>query len=193
MHSLIHNKKILISFFTIFLLASTAVSAKTNLTDIGPKIGEKAPAITAIDTKKQTVNIKQLSRDKGLIILFFRSADWCPFCKKHLIELNNHADKFNQLGYGLTAISYDDTNILKNFTEQENISYPLLADQKVQTVLAYDVVNQQYQPGDDNYGIPYPGVVVIDENGVVTHKRFFKGYKKRVKFDELYRQLSLEK
>lgn len=182
------NKKIVISLFSLLLLLTNKSFADTNI-DVGPTLGKQAPAISVINTLHQPVTIKQLSGDKGLVILFFRSADWCPFCKKHLIELNNHAKKFTTLGYGLAAISYDNIDALKTFTEQKSISYPLLSDQKVQTMLAYDIVNNKYATDSDNYGIPYPGVVVIDNKGNVIHKHFFKGYKKRVKFVDLYLQL----
>ena len=178
-------------FVSLLLLFTNNAIANTSI-DVGPSLGKQAPAITAINTLQQPVNIKQLSGEQGLIILFFRSADWCPFCKKHILELNDLAERFTKLGYGLAAISYDHTDILKNFAEQRNISYPLLSDQKVQTMLAYNIVNSEYAFGDEHYGIPYPGVVVIDNNGKVIHKHFFKGYKKRVKFSDLYLQLKNE-
>jgi peroxiredoxin len=174
--------------FSLLLLLTTNVYANPNI-EVGPKLGKAAPPITVINALQQPVNIEQLSGDKGLIILFFRSADWCPFCKRHLIELNNHAEKFRKLGYGLAAISYDRTVILKAFSEHKNINYPLLSDQNVKTMSAYNIVNSKYAVGDDNYGIPYPGVVVIDNTGKVIDKHFFKGYKNRVKFSELYFQL----
>ncbi|MFQ3313642.1 MAG: peroxiredoxin [Colwellia sp.] len=83
--------------------------------DVGSTIGKKVAKISVINPLKQQVNIKQLSGDQGLIILFFGSADWCSFCKKHLIALNNQAEKFITLDYGLVVISYDNTNILKSF------------------------------------------------------------------------------
>ena len=136
------NKKLFIALFSLLLF--TNISFANSSIDVGPVLGKQAPAISVINTRQQPVNIKQLSGDNGLILLFFRSADWCPFCKKHLIELNNHAEKFTKLGYGLAAISYDNTDILTTFTKQKNISYPLLSDQKVQTMLAYDIVNEEY-------------------------------------------------
>lgn len=181
-------KKAFIFSTLLLLLTSNAFANNINI-DVGPAINSTAPAISVISANQQAVSIEQLSKDNGLIILFFRSADWCPFCKKHLIELNEQAEKFTQLGYGLAAISYDSTDILQIFAQQQMISYPLLSDQKVQTMQAYNIVNSQYEQGDDNYGIPYPGVVVIDKAGKVIHKHFFKGYKKRVKFSELYLQL----
>lgn len=182
------NKKISISVFSLFLLLTNNAFANTSI-NVGPTLGEQAPKISVLNTQEQAVNIKELSGGQGVIILFFRSADWCPFCKKHLIELNEHAEQFKKLGYGLAAISYDNTDILKTFAKQKNISYPLLSDQKVQTMLAYGIVNSEYAEGSDHYGIPYPGVVVIDNKGKVMHKHFFKGYKKRVKFTDLYEQL----
>jgi len=174
--------------FSLLLLLTTNVYANPNI-EVGPELGKPAPPITVMNTLQQPVTIQQLSGDKGLIILFFRSADWCPFCKRHLIELNDHAEKFRKLGYGLAAISYDNTAILKEFSEHKNISYPLLSDQDVKTMSAYNIVNSKYTIGDDNYGIPYPGVVVIDNVGKVIDKHFFKGYKNRVKFSDLYLQL----
>lgn len=185
------TKKISLLFAALLLIVTNTAMAK-NTIDAGPLVNKKAPPITVINAKKQSVNIEQLRGDKGLIILFFRSADWCPFCKKHLVELNDTAKKFTQLGYGLAAISYDETDILKSFTKERNITYPLLSDQDAKTMIDYNILHQDYAMDDDNYGIPYPGVVVIDNKGNVTHKHFFEGYKKRVKFAKLYQQLKNE-
>ena len=175
---------------TFFSIASVAKSVSI---DVGPTLGDKAPSLTVIDKNKATVSIDDLTAEKGLIILFFRSADWCPFCKKHLIELQGVADKFKALGYGVAAISYDDTEVLKSFTLKHSLTYPLLSDQSAATVKAYAVLNKDSKMGDDNYGIPYPGVVIINPAGKVVHKYFFKGYRKRVMFVELYEQLSAVK
>jgi len=183
------NKKITTAFLSLLILVLANNAFANKSINVGPTVGEKAPTITVINTQQQPIKIKDLSKDKGLIILFFRSADWCPFCKKHLIELNNHAEQFTELGYGLAAVSYDDTDILKTFAKQKSITYPLLSDQQAQTMSAFDILNKEYAADSEHYGIPYPGVVVIDEHGKLTHKHFFKGYKKRVKFSDLYLQL----
>jgi peroxiredoxin len=181
------------SVLTITLLLtlySTPSLAKTVSIDVGPSVGSKAPTLTVIDNNNTAVNINDLTAKNGVIVLFFRSADWCPFCKRHLIEFQEYADKFKALGYGLAAISYDSTDILKAFTQENNLSYPLLSDQAANTVKAYNILNRDYKMGDENYGIPYPGVVIIDRKGSIAHKYFFKGYRKRVKFVDLYQQLS---
>jgi peroxiredoxin len=157
--------------------------------DIGPDIGLKAPLLAALDKKGQQVSTKSLAGENGLIILFFRSADWCPFCQKHLIELNSQADALKSLGYGLAAISYDDINVLQEFSNKHKIIYPLLSDIDAKTMINYGILNKQYNKRSEHYGIPYPGVVVINKQGEITHKHFFEGYKKRVKLTELYQNL----
>lgn len=159
--------------------------------DIGPEIGYKAPVLAALDKNGQQVSTKSLNGENGLIILFFRSADWCPFCQKHLIEFNEQAKNLKKLGYGLAAISYDDEKVLNDFSLKHDISYPLLSDIDAKTMINYGILNKQYNEGSKHYGIPYPGVVVINKQGNITHKHFFEGYKKRVKFTELYNNLKV--
>lgn len=191
------TKSIFVTSVLVVLLSLTLFSspsfAKSVSINVGPSVGDKAPSLTVIDKNKTAVNIDDLTAEKGLIILFFRSADWCPFCKKHLVELQGYADKFKALGYGVAAISYDNTEILNSFIQAHNLTYPLLSDQSAATVKAYGVLNKDYEMGDDNYGIPYPGVVIINPAGKIDHKYFFKGYRKRVKFVELYEQLNAVK
>ena len=173
----------------LFSIINTSSAADMPSMDVGINIGDQAAKITVVNTLQQTETIKSLSGKKGLVLVFFRSADWCPFCKRHLIELNEIAHKFTALGYNQAGISYDSTKILQDFTAQTQLSFPLLSDQKAATFIEWGIMNKQYSAGDDNYGIPYPGVVVIDKNGIIIHRYFYQGYKKRAKFDELYQQL----
>jgi len=43
----------------------------------------------------------------GLILTFFRSADWCPFCQAQLIDLNGGLTEVEKCGYHIAALSYD--------------------------------------------------------------------------------------
>lgn len=187
--SLTLKPKITAVLASILLFFSHSVLANKNIA-VGPKLGDIAPAISAINSQKERVTLKQLSADKGLVLVFFRSADWCPYCKKHLLELDKVQDKFSNLGYGLAGISYDTTEVLNQFVSQHALKFPLLADQQAQTMLAFGILNRAYDKGDDNYGIPYPGVVVINAQGKVIDSYFYQGYKNRIDFNELYKKLN---
>lgn len=184
-------KKMLIVTAILLLTVFAQCHASEKIAiEIGPKIGENAPKITVIDEQGSRQTIQSLSKEKGLILVFFRSADWCPFCKRHLVELKESYTKLNELGFGVAAISYDDTMILKNFSNEQHLPFTLLSDQNITTINAYKIRNKQYQKGEGNYGIPYPGIVIIDNQGKVLDKYFYQGYKQRVNFEALATKLA---
>lgn len=152
-------------------------------------IGETVPEISAIGIDKKSIHLKALYGKKGLVLVLFRSADWCPYCKKHLIEINQWAEKIAQQGFQIAAISYDSPEILQQFKVKAGISFTLLADVDHRTVKNYGVLNEKYQPDHRHYGIPHPGVLVIDKEGKLLSKHFFKGYKKRVTGEAIVAEL----
>lgn len=170
------------------LFSLSSMAAQPPL-DTGPDLGSQIPKLTVLDQFGDKQQLSNIMGEKGAVIMLFRSADWCPFCKRHLIELNGEAAKFKKKGYGITAISYDTPKILRTFAQKKKLEFSLLADQNVATFKALNVVNKDYEPGDRHYGIPYPGVIVVDNKGVIVHKYFFEGYKKRVQFKKLLQDL----
>lgn len=171
------------------MLVTTSVFAEQPPIDTGPKVGSQLPALSVLDQFGDKQQLKNLVLEKGAVIVLFRSADWCSFCKKHLLELNAEADEFRKIGYGVLGISYDSPKILRKFSQKKELSFALLSDQQVQTFKAFDVVNIEQKPGSRHYGIPYPGVIVVNNKGEVVQKAFFEGYKERVKFEELLKEL----
>lgn len=70
--------------------------------------------------------------------------------------------------------------MLKAFTEEHRVQYPLLSDIDSEVIHRYGVLNDQITRGDAMlYGIPYPGVFVCDADGIVVSKFFHDTYKKR--------------
>jgi hypothetical protein len=83
-------------------------------------------------------------------------------------------------GLGVAAISYDSAAALKNFGDRQHITYPLLSDPESKIICAFDILNETVKPGTVSYGIPYPGVYIIDAQGKVVAKYFEDDYKDRV-------------
>ncbi len=80
----------------------------------------------------------------------------------------------------LYAISYDDQTVLREFAEKQGIPFPLLSDLDSAVIRNYGILNDRI--GEDDgflWGVPYPGVYVTDERGVVVAKFFHDTYKKR--------------
>ena len=70
--------------------------------------------------------------------------------------------------------------MLKSFADRQHITYPLLSDPDSKVIRAYDILNETTKPGTPTYGIPYPGVYVVDVHGKVVSKYFEDDYKERV-------------
>ena len=88
--------------------------------------------------------------------------------------------KFEAAGIKLFALSYDDQETLAEFAEHQGIPYTLLSDTGSTVIKQYGLLNEQLTAADGPlYGIPYPGVYVCDEQGVITSKFFHDSYKKR--------------
>ena len=97
-----------------------------------------------------------------------------------LVELQQHLDAIRKQGLGVAAISYDSVGVLKSFADRQHITYSLLSDQESKVIRAYDILNETTKPGTPTYGIPYPGVYVVDVHGKVVSKYFEDDYKERV-------------
>lgn len=70
--------------------------------------------------------------------------------------------------------------MLSEFSQKQNIPYPLLSDLDSAVIRDYQVLNTRIDAGDAFLeGIPFPGVFVADEDGVVIAKFFHDTYKKR--------------
>src|SRR6266478_9437795 len=61
---------------------------------IGLEIGRRAPQFTLVDQFGHEQSNETLKGPKGTIVLFFRSADWRPFCKAQLVQLHNAKERF---------------------------------------------------------------------------------------------------
>lgn len=86
-------------------------------------------------------------------------------------------------GVRVVGISYDSVEVLKGFAEKQKITYPLLSDPDSKTIVAYALRNKETAGKKfgkvDLDGVPYPGTLLIDKEGVVRAKLFVDGYKDR--------------
>ncbi|MDH5433841.1 MAG: peroxiredoxin family protein [Gammaproteobacteria bacterium] len=176
-------------FFLAAMMPLSISAEKLVEKETGLPLNQKTPEIQTYMIDGNPATLADISGDKGAILVFYRSADWCSFCKKHLIEINGWNQKFNDIGYKFAGISYDSTDILKTFSDAQNIAFPLLSDPQSKTIISYNILNTEQKPGSKGYGIPFPGIMLINPEGVLTYKYFYEGYKDRVNLEELYNSL----
>ncbi|HEY2645716.1 MAG TPA: peroxiredoxin family protein [Candidatus Acidoferrales bacterium] len=154
-----------------------AVSIK-RFADVGLRTGEKAPEFSAPDQFGKTQTLESLRGPKGVVLLFYRSADWCPYCKGQLIQLQAAKARFEKQGLRLAGISYDSVQILKYFTDRRKITFPLLSDPDSKIIQMYGVLNSEAM--GPNAGMARPGYFFIDPQGVIHEKFFEAKYRERL-------------
>jgi peroxiredoxin len=96
------------------------------------------------------------------------------------VQLQEHLESYRAAGFGVVAITYDAPELQQRFIDRNGIEYPMLSDIDATTMNTLDIINTEYEPGDSAYGIPFPGVFVLDRNLMVRAKIFLEGYETRV-------------
>jgi peroxiredoxin len=172
---------------------------RINVAALGPQVGQRVPDFTLQDQNGRARTLQSIMGPRGAMIVFVRSADWCPFCRTQLVELQGRVEELRKQGLGLAAISYDSREILADFTRRNRITYPLLSDVGSATITRYGIRNtvadEALGPNGKDpallaqlrvyatvgeaserlRGIPFPGTFVVDRDGRVT-SRFFEDY-----------------
>ena len=156
------------------------VEEDTDAFDPGPRIGSRFPGVTALYDGERIGLIEPFAGRLGTVFMASRSFDWCPYCMKQMIQLNQYARQFRDAGIGLVAITYDAPELQRAFAEEHGITIPILSDIDALSFKTLGILNPQYRPGDHHYGIPWPGTIVVDSDGLVVGKLFLEAYSSRV-------------
>jgi peroxiredoxin len=168
-----------IAAISLFLGPVAPIAANPDF-DLGPPIGTQAPTIgTLQDETGKPRSLESLMGDKGLVLFFFRSAAWCPFCQAQLMDLNSGVADIEKRGYHLAGISYEPPPVDADFTAKRDIKYSLLSDPKSEVIDRYNLRDPQYPPGNRAYGVPRPIIFILDRSGVIKAKLYEDTYRKR--------------
>lgn len=171
---------ILIAFSLLMAVPAYAQDSQQALAQ-----GDQIPAFSLQDQNGDTQSASDLYGDKGAVIVFYRSADWCPYCQSQLIELGRNKEKFYNEGYNLVGISYDSVEKLKKFDSKFNPAFPLLSDKGSTTIKAFGMMDDSHKEGSFAFGVPKPAIYVVAKNGVIQSVLREEGYKIRPEIDDV--------
>src|SRR5438132_8111335 len=182
------------------IVGSAQEVRKINVGKLGPQVGATVPDFTLADQHGRKRTLQSVMGPKGAMIVFYRAADWCPYCKTQLLELQSQYDSLRKDGLGLVGISYDSQEILAAFSEQHGITFPLLSDVGSATITRYGILNTVAEEGlgpngkdpdviaqvklyvsanganKRQRGIPFPGTFIVDRSGRVKARFFEDSY-----------------
>ena len=96
------------------------------------------------------------------------------------MQLQSLKQGFDRAGLTLVAMTYDAPSLQSQFVQDYGIEFPVLSDRNAESVQRLEILNVDYNPGDDHYGVPYPGIYVLDQNLHIQGKLFLEPYQQRV-------------
>lgn len=143
---------------------------KEDAASIGLAAGAIAPHFVLPDQTGTKRTIASLMGPRGLALVFFRSADWCIYCKGQLAQLERDLPALKRAGLGVAAISYDSRAVLHEFAARRGITFPLLSDHDSKVIRAFGVADRKYHEGSEVFvdsasvpvnGIAYSAVFVL--------------------------------
>lgn len=80
----------------------------------------------------------------------------------------------------MVAITYDTPELQQAFIDAASVTYPVLSDIDAASMQALGILNDEYGPDDENYGLPYPGIFVLNAEQEIVGKIFVERYQIRV-------------
>lgn len=150
----------------------------------GPAVGDNFPhALEAPDQNGQIQSLSDLYGDNGVAVFFVRSADWCPFCKRQLADVNSRLTEFEALGLSVVSVSVDEVPLIKKFADEQNVGYTMLADPNGDINEALGIRDEQYPVGSAAFGVPRPTLYIIDTSGTIRARYMEPTYRTRPDLD----------
>lgn len=126
--------------------------------------GDIAPDFTLQDETGKSVGLSNLRGRK--IILYFYPAASTPGCTKEACDFRDTLGSLQSAGYEVVGVSPDPVKALVKFTEEEQLTFPLLSDEDHTVAEAYGAWGEK-----KNYGRTYMGLIrstfVIDADGKI--------------------------
>jgi peroxiredoxin len=186
------------SIILLFLLSTSTLFSQSEMYEICPiKNSEKTPSSIVYETNGDSIKLNDYIGDKPTVIVFYRGG-WCPYCTKHLAELNTIKSKIDSLGFQLIAITPDNfTNLDSSVVRSsEGIDYTLLSDKYASAMTDFGIgwhvndklykkyktkynLDTEWWSGAKHHILPVPAVFVI-KDGVIQYQHVDPNYSKRL-------------
>ena len=127
--------------------------------------GTQAPSFSLPDQNGQTHTLEEYRGQK--VVLYFYPKDNTPGCTKQACAFGELYPQFREKGAVVLGVSKDSVASHKKFEEKYGLPFPLLSDEGLEAIRAYDVWQEKNMYGKKTMGVVRT-TYLIDENGVIV-------------------------
>jgi peroxiredoxin len=158
--------------------------------------GTPIPDVNVTSVDGEDKSLMQMVKEKPTVLIFYRGG-WCPYCNKHMAQLQEAHSKLADLGYQVLAISPDKPEFLRETMQEKDLGYTLLSDSDMQASKAFGLafkvdeetveryksngMDLAERSGHDHHLLPAPAVFLINPDATITFQYVNPDYKTRIK------------
>jgi peroxiredoxin len=161
--------------------------------------GQTVPAVTLTTVDGKAFALQAETAKQPTVIIFYRGG-WCPYCNRHLSDVQKVEKELLALGYRILAISPDMIEALRAAAEKDQLTYTLLSDADMKATDAFglafrldDATVEKYKgygikltaQHDGHYWLPVPAVYLVGKDGRIAYAHWNPNYKVRLSGAEL--------
>jgi len=183
------------------LIAVTLFLSLQGLAQTGLKSGVKAPEFRAIDNSGKTLDLKAILKHHKSVVLFFYRGQWCPYCNKHIQQLQDSLQLLTAKGAYVIGVTPETSDNINKTIDKTHASFSMIQDKGYKIMKAYDVkytvdadmytklkgygIDLEKNNGNTDHVLPVPATYVIDSSGKIVFVQFDKDYTKRASISSI--------
>ncbi len=176
----------------VALLFSTTLFAQDKESTY--KVSDVAPAFTGIDQNGNTISSTELLK-KGPVVIFFYRGEWCPYCNRQIMELQDSLQLVLDKGASVVAITPSAPENIDEIISNTKATFSIVYDKNYTIMtdfgVAYEVstgtkilhklggINVKKENNSDEAILPVPATYIIGTDGKIKYVFYDVNYKNR--------------
>jgi peroxiredoxin len=188
---------------SLLSLAGTAFSQIKDVPEFSK--GDLAPEFRGKDQYGKWIDSGKLA-GKGPVILIFYRGNWCPYCRKHLINLQDSLQMILNLGCSVVVVTPEAPGSIQKMVTKTGATFSILHDQDYKIMQEYGVsfhiseltvprylngvlknTREANQNEDDI--LPVPATFILDRDHRVYAVHYDPDYRNRMPVSEILKNL----
>jgi len=132
-------KVALIASLNLLIVSSALAQVERSVTEApGLQPGIKAPLFTALDADSFLYSLEKALTSGPVVLIFYRG-HWCPYCNKHLAQIQDSLELIYSKGASVVAVSPQKPEYLQEMAHKAKTEFTLLYDEGYTIENAYEV------------------------------------------------------
>jgi len=95
------------------------------------------------------------------------------------VELSGETRVFRELGINVVVMTYEPVETNREFVDKNDAGFVILTDRDSRYFRKLGIFNDEVSPDHRFYGIPHPGIMLVDPDGRIVEKFAEENYRER--------------